>query len=85
VLGLLPPPGRIAAGSIRPTPGSWDCREELSAIRGPGSLVFQEPGAALNPVLTIGAQLIEATGAHVPLTREEARRRALALLGRLLP
>ncbi len=86
VLGLVPAPGRIAAGSIR-----LDGQELVGigerayrSVRGARiGLVFQEPGAALNPVLTIGAQIVEAIRAHRDLSRSAARRRALELLERL--
>jgi oligopeptide/dipeptide ABC transporter ATP-binding protein len=86
VLGLVPPPGRITGGSIR-----LDGRElvgcsekELRAVRGGRiGLIFQEPGAALNPVLPIGVQIVEAIRAHHRLDRAAARRRAIELLGRL--
>jgi ABC-type dipeptide/oligopeptide/nickel transport system ATPase component len=85
-LGLIPPPGRRVSGSIR-----FDGRElsglserELRPIRGRRiGLVFQEPSAALNPVLTIGAQIVEAIRAHHRMPRDQARRRALDLLARL--
>src|SRR6185437_14223815 len=63
IMGLLPqPPARIAAGSVR------FAGEELTAaaqtrmekIRGAGiSMVFQEPMTSLNPVFTIGEQIME--------------------------
>jgi oligopeptide/dipeptide ABC transporter ATP-binding protein len=86
VLGLVPPPGRIARGSIRlegrELVGLPDAR--YRAIRGARiGLVFQEPGAALNPVLSIGAQIVEAIRAHRRVARAAARRRALELLERL--
>ncbi|KAB2959030.1 MAG: ABC transporter ATP-binding protein [Thermoanaerobaculia bacterium] len=86
VLGLVPPPGRIASGSIR-----LDGRElvglpesELRRLRGRRvGLVFQEPAAALNPVLTVGHQLVEAIRAHRRIRAADARRRAAELLARL--
>jgi len=86
VLGLVPPPGRIAGGSIR-----LDGRElrgcaerELRPVRGGRiGLIFQEPSAALNPVLTIGVQIVEAIRAHRAIGRREARRQAAELLARL--
>jgi oligopeptide/dipeptide ABC transporter ATP-binding protein len=86
VLGLLPAGGRIARGSVR-----WQGREllglperELRPVRGGGiGLVFQEPSAALNPVLTIGTQVVEAIRAHRRVPAAAARRRALELLERL--
>jgi len=88
VLGLVPPPGRVAGGSIR-----LDGREllglperELRAIRGARiGLVFQEPMAALNPVLTLETQICEAVRAHPDrqgrrVNAHAARTRALELL-----
>jgi len=43
--------------------------------------VFQDPMTSLNPVLTAGDQIAEAVRAHRPVTRQEARARAAALLG----
>ena len=85
-LGLVPAPGRILGGSVR-----LDGRElvglperELRAIRGARiGLVFQEPSAALNPVLTVGTQIVEAIRAHQPVAAGVARERALDLLRRL--
>jgi oligopeptide/dipeptide ABC transporter ATP-binding protein len=85
-LGLVPPPGRIAAGSVR-----FEGRElvgspehELRAVRGAGiGLVFQEPASALNPVLTIGSQVVESIRTHRPISRAAARREAVELLDRL--
>ncbi len=67
LLRLVPPPGRILGGEIR-----LDGRDivtldesELEQIRGARiSLIFQEPMSALNPVLTIGSQLVEAMTVH---------------------
>ena len=44
------------------------------------AMVFQEPMTALNPVFSIGHQIVEAIRAHAPVTHVEARRQALALL-----
>ncbi len=44
------------------------------------SIIFQDPMAALNPVLTIGDQIVEAVQAHESLSREAARSRAVELL-----
>ena len=54
----------------------------LRAIRGAGiGMIFQEPTAALNPVLTIGRQIEESLAAHTDLTRPQRRIRAIELLG----
>ena len=44
------------------------------------SIIFQEPTSSLDPVMTVGNQLVEALRAHRPLRRGEARRQAAALL-----
>jgi peptide/nickel transport system permease protein len=83
LLGLVPPPGRISAGSIR-----LNGREllampvaELRRLRGREiAMVFQEPMAALNPVLTVGQHLVEPLRLHHGMTRKQARARALELL-----
>ncbi|NUT94331.1 MAG: ABC transporter ATP-binding protein [Saccharothrix sp.] len=55
---------------------------ELRAVRGGRvGVVFQEPMSALNPVFTIGDQLVEAVRAHRPWSRSRARARAVELLG----
>ncbi len=56
--------------------------ERLRAIRGAGiGMVFQEPMAALNPVLSIGLQIEESLAAHTQLSRTQRRARAVELLG----
>jgi peptide/nickel transport system ATP-binding protein len=87
ILGLLPdPPGRIASGSIR-----FDGREivgmskkDLRALRGPSiGMIFQEPMTSLNPVFRIGDQITETIRAHEPVSKAEARKRAIGLLDRV--
>jgi peptide/nickel transport system ATP-binding protein len=83
LMRLLPPSGRVESGSI-----FWKgrdllglSREELRKVRGKEiALVFQESGAALNPVRTIGDQLAEPLRTHLSLSRREARERAIELL-----
>ena len=82
VIGLLEPPGRIAAGSVRLEGRRIDNlpHEELRRLRGRRiGVVFQDPLTSLNPLFTIGAQLEETILTHLPLSRSEARTRALAL------
>ena len=85
ILRLVPdPPGRIVGGSIRfqgrDLLGLGDA--EIRKVRGRHiAMVFQEPMTSLNPVLTIGLQLTETLEHHLRLSREEARARALELLG----
>ena len=67
LLRLVPPPGRILSGSIELEGRNlMDLPEsEMERVRGAKiSLIFQEPMSALNPVLTIGSQLVEAMTVH---------------------
>ncbi len=83
LMRLLPPSGRIERGSIL-----WRGRnlldlsnEQIRRVRGKEiALIFQESGAALNPVRTIGDQLAEPLRAHLALSRRAARDRAIELL-----
>ena len=84
LLRLVPePPGRYAGGSIllRGQDLLGATERELRSVRGGEiGLVFQEPAAALDPVFTIGDQVAEGVRAHAPVTRREARSRAVELL-----
>jgi oligopeptide/dipeptide ABC transporter ATP-binding protein len=54
---------------------------ELRKIRGGRiGMIFQEPMTSLNPVFTIGDQIVEAVRLHKPVSREQARARALEML-----
>jgi oligopeptide/dipeptide ABC transporter ATP-binding protein len=84
IMGLLPqPPARIAAGEVR---FAGDVLTRLSdarmqRIRGPGiAMVFQEPMMSLNPVFTIGEQVIETIRAHERLSPRALTARALDML-----
>jgi len=83
VIGLIEPPGRIAAGEVRLEGRRIDNlpHEELRRLRGRRiGVVFQDPLTSLNPLYTIGAQLEETILTHLSLSRSEARARALSLL-----
>jgi peptide/nickel transport system ATP-binding protein len=83
VIGLLEPPGRIAAGEVRLEGRRIDNlpHEEMRRLRGRRiGVVFQDPLTSLNPLYTIGAQLEETILTHLPLSGAGARARALALL-----
>ena len=43
-------------------------------------LIFQDPQTSLNPILTIGEQLIETIQTHLDLNKEEAKKRSISLL-----
>ena len=83
IIGLLDPPGRIAAGEVRLEGQRIDNlpREELRRIRGRRiGAIFQDPLTSLNPLYTIGEQLVETVLTHLPVSSAEARERSLALL-----
>ncbi len=83
VIGLLEPPGRIAAGEVHLEGRRIDNlpHEQMRRIRGRRiGVVFQDPLTSLNPLYTIGRQLEETILTHLELTRAAARSRALSLL-----
>jgi oligopeptide transport system ATP-binding protein len=56
--------------------------KQLQTIRGNEiAMIFQDPMTSLNPVFTVGSQIIEAIRTHQPVSRHEAYRRAIQLLG----
>jgi oligopeptide/dipeptide ABC transporter ATP-binding protein len=84
IMGLVPnPPGRIRGGSVR-----FEGRELVGAskrdmqdLRGNGmAMIFQEPMSSLNPVFTIGEQIVEGLMRHRKITRAQAEERAIAML-----
>src|SRR5216110_2939592 len=84
ILRLIPdPPGRIVAGEIFYKGQEllrlpWD---DIREIRGNEiSMVFQEPMTSLNPVFTIGMQVLEVIQAHEKVSKQEAHRRAVEIL-----
>jgi peptide/nickel transport system ATP-binding protein len=83
VIGLLDPPGRIGAGEIRLDGRRIDDLppEALRRLRGREiGAVFQDPLTSLNPLYTIGDQLVETIRTHTGLGPRAARDRAVALL-----
>ena len=83
VIGLLEPPGRIASGEILLAGRRIDNLpfEELRKIRGREiGAIFQDPLTSLNPLYTIGRQIIETIETHLDLTHAQARVRAIELL-----
>ena len=83
IIGLLEPPGRIAAGSIRLDGQRIDNLpyEQMRRIRGKRiGAIFQDPLTSLNPLYTAGRQLAETITTHTDMTHTEARRRAIELL-----
>jgi peptide/nickel transport system ATP-binding protein len=83
IIGLLEPPGRIAGGQILLEGERIDQldAEAMRHIRGRRiGAIFQDPMTSLNPLYTVGRQLTETILAHLPVTKAEARRRAIDLL-----
>lgn len=83
VLGLLPEPGRVSGGEIHLNGARIDNLSEQAyrAVRGRQvGAIFQDPLTALDPLQTIGSQLMETVRAHRPMTKEKARDEAIALL-----
>jgi len=79
ILGLVDPPGRIVAGSIRLAGEELVGRSEaeLRHYRGRRiAMVFQDPMMTLNPVLRVDTQMIEAITAHENVSHAAARARA---------
>jgi peptide/nickel transport system ATP-binding protein len=84
IIGLLEPPGRIAGGQILLEGSRIDnlAAEPMRRIRGKRiGAIFQDPLTSLNPLYTIGHQLVETIRTHLPLGAEQARARAIELLG----
>ena len=77
------PPGRIVAGKILyHGEDLLKCSDEkMRQIRGNRiAMIFQDPQSSLNPVLTVGDQIMEQISLHLKLGRSQARDRALALM-----
>jgi peptide/nickel transport system ATP-binding protein/oligopeptide transport system ATP-binding protein len=87
IMGLLPqPPARVVGGEAR-FDGLALTRlpdSRMRKIRGPGiGMIFQEPMTSLNPVFTIGEQIMETIRAHERVPAREQRRRAIELLDKV--
>jgi peptide/nickel transport system ATP-binding protein len=83
ILGLVDPPGKIVSGSVKLAGEELVglAPDKLRAIRGRRiSMVFQDPSATLNPVLTIGRQMELAIAAHERVSAGAARARAAEAL-----
>jgi len=82
IINLIDEPGKVSGGSVML--GSLNIHEDPNNIikyRGKKiGLIFQDPQTSLNPILTIGEQLIETIQAHLSYNKEEAKNRAINLL-----
>ena len=84
MLDLVPYPGEVIAGSV-----TWKGRDlraagrrDLMKIRGKEiAMVFQDPAASLNPVFTVGDQIVEMLRVKLDMPSKEAHARAVELLG----
>lgn len=87
ILRLLPtPPGKVEKGqALFQGEDLLQLKtSELRKIRGAKiGMIFQDPMTSLNPVLTIGTQLIEQMTVHLDLSNAQARKRAIELLQRV--
>ncbi|MFH7322776.1 dipeptide ABC transporter ATP-binding protein [Aeromicrobium sp. JJY06] len=87
VMGLLPGTAKVDGSAVLRTGGDGEREligmspQALRPIRGDEiSMVFQEPSTALDPVRTVGWQIIEAIRAHRETSKSEAKKRAIELL-----
>lgn len=82
VLRMVPYPGRIVGGSILFNGEDLlqKSEHEMARIRGRRiAMIFQDPSTSLNPVFSIGNQMVRIIRQHLPLKPAEARRRALEM------
>jgi peptide/nickel transport system ATP-binding protein len=83
IIGLLEPPGRVASGEIWLEGRRIDNLppEQMRQVRGRQiGAIFQDPLTSLNPLYSVGRQLIETITTHLPVSAAEARQRAIQLL-----
>ena len=82
IINLIDAPGKVSSGSV--ILGDLNIHEDPTNIikyRGKKiGLIFQDPQTSLNPILTIGEQLIETIQTHLNLTREQAKTKSVNLL-----
>ena len=82
IINLIDAPGKVSSGSV--ILGDLNIHEDPTNIikyRGKKiGLIFQDPQTSLNPILTIGEQLIETIQTHLNLTREQAKTKSIDLL-----
>jgi len=83
IIGLLEPPGRIAAGEVRLEGRRIDNLryDDMRRIRGREiGAIFQDPLTSLNPLYTVGQQIVETITTHLNISSGKARERAVELL-----
>jgi len=82
IINLIDEPGKVSGGSIiLDGTDIYENPENILKLRGKKiGLIFQDPQTSLNPILTIGEQLIETIQTHLKLSSEEAKNKAIKLL-----
>jgi len=83
IMRLLPDAGRIVSGTVRLEGEELLRLPEIAMRRVRGrriGMIFQEPGASLNPVMTVGAQIAEVLERHTALRGDEVNTRVVELL-----
>lgn len=84
LMQLIPsPPGKITAGEIMYKGEDLlkKSKEEMRQVQGKEiSMIFQEPMTSLNPVITVGKQIMEAILTHEKVSKSEAKERALEMI-----
>jgi len=86
VMGLLDPPGRIAAGEVLLKGSRIDTLDARAMRRLRGkrvAMIFQDPLTSLDPLQTVGDQLVETMLTHLEMSESRARARAAELLGQV--
>ena len=82
IINLIDEPGKVSSGSV--ILGDLNIHENSKSIvkyRGNKiGLIFQDPQTSLNPILTVGDQLIETIQTHIKLSKEEAKKKSINLL-----
>jgi peptide/nickel transport system ATP-binding protein len=84
IMNLLPPGGRIVAGSVRLNGRDLAHLDErdMRAVRGNDvAVIFQDPMTSFNPTMTVGNQIAEALRIHERVSSDAARERAIEVLG----
>lgn len=83
LMQLIPHPGKIVGGHIyfKGRDIQTLSKKEIRSLRGKEiSMIFQDPMTSLNPVFTIGSQLVEAIRLHSDMSKEEAEKHAIKML-----
>lgn len=86
ILRLIPPPGKIASGKILLDGSNLLelSEDQMRSVRGNRiALIPQDPMTSLNPVYTVGAQIMEAIILHQKCSKEDAKRKAIDVLKRV--